>query len=361
MSYTIEGASGAWEVVIGLEVHAQVISQSKLFSGAATAFGAEPNTQVSFVDAGFPGMLPVIEPRVRGASRAHRARARGAGQPGQPVRPQELFLRRPAGRLSDQPVRAPDRRRRRGRGRARRRQQQAHRRHPAASRAGRRQVAARPARDQELHRPQPLRRRADGDRQRARHAQPGGGRRLPAQAAHDPALSRHLRRQHGGRAPCAPTSTSRCAAMASRSAPAARSRTSTRSVSSCRRSRRRRRRQIAVWEDGGTVKQETRLFDPSAAARQALDAQQGRRARLPLFPGPRFVAAGAGRELGGGTQARACPSCRTPSAPASCRSMACSPYDAGVLVAEKETAAFYEMLVKGGAKGSATRSWRRTG
>ena len=56
----IEGRTGAWEVVIGLEVHAQVIAQSKLFSGAATAFGAEPNTQVSPVDAAFPGMLPVL-------------------------------------------------------------------------------------------------------------------------------------------------------------------------------------------------------------------------------------------------------------------------------------------------------------
>lgn len=59
MSYTIEGRTGPWEVVVGLEVHAQVISKSKLFSGAATAFGAEPNSQVSFVDAAFPGMLPV--------------------------------------------------------------------------------------------------------------------------------------------------------------------------------------------------------------------------------------------------------------------------------------------------------------
>jgi aspartyl-tRNA(Asn)/glutamyl-tRNA(Gln) amidotransferase subunit B len=58
--YRIEGETGAWEVVIGLEVHAQVISKSKLFSGAATAFGAEPNTQVSLVDAAMPGMLPVI-------------------------------------------------------------------------------------------------------------------------------------------------------------------------------------------------------------------------------------------------------------------------------------------------------------
>ena len=60
MTYVLEGASGPWEVVIGLEVHAQVTSESKLFSGASTAFGAEPNSQVSFVDAGFPGMLPVI-------------------------------------------------------------------------------------------------------------------------------------------------------------------------------------------------------------------------------------------------------------------------------------------------------------
>lgn len=58
-SYTIQGATGEWEVVIGLEVHAQVTSKAKLFSGAATAFGAEPNTQVSLVDAAMPGMLPV--------------------------------------------------------------------------------------------------------------------------------------------------------------------------------------------------------------------------------------------------------------------------------------------------------------
>ena len=58
-SYRIQGATGEWEVVIGLEVHAQVTSNAKLFSGAATEFGAEPNTQVSLVDAAMPGMLPV--------------------------------------------------------------------------------------------------------------------------------------------------------------------------------------------------------------------------------------------------------------------------------------------------------------
>src|SRR3954471_10469673 len=57
--YRIHGATGEWEVVIGLEVHAQVTSAAKLFSGASTEFGAEPNTQVSLVDAAMPGMLPV--------------------------------------------------------------------------------------------------------------------------------------------------------------------------------------------------------------------------------------------------------------------------------------------------------------
>ena len=60
MTDLVEGAIGNWEVVVGLEIHAQVSSCSKLFSGAGTTFGAEPNTQVSLVDAGMPGMLPVI-------------------------------------------------------------------------------------------------------------------------------------------------------------------------------------------------------------------------------------------------------------------------------------------------------------
>lgn len=60
MAKLIKGRTGDWEVVIGLEVHAQATTKSKLFSGAATDFGAEPNTQVSLVDAAMPGMLPVL-------------------------------------------------------------------------------------------------------------------------------------------------------------------------------------------------------------------------------------------------------------------------------------------------------------
>ncbi len=59
----IKGVTGDWEIVIGMEVHAQVTSDAKLFSGASTEFGAEPNTQVSLVDAAMPGMLPVINRR----------------------------------------------------------------------------------------------------------------------------------------------------------------------------------------------------------------------------------------------------------------------------------------------------------
>ena len=59
-SFTVKGSTGTWEIVVGLEVHAQVTAQAKLFSGSSTLFGAEPNAQVSMVDAAMPGMLPVI-------------------------------------------------------------------------------------------------------------------------------------------------------------------------------------------------------------------------------------------------------------------------------------------------------------
>ncbi|MCX7343977.1 MAG: Asp-tRNA(Asn)/Glu-tRNA(Gln) amidotransferase subunit GatB [Proteobacteria bacterium] len=60
MENLVKGQTGLWEVVIGLEVHAQVSSKAKLFSGASAVFGADPNTQVTYLDAGMPGMLPVL-------------------------------------------------------------------------------------------------------------------------------------------------------------------------------------------------------------------------------------------------------------------------------------------------------------
>ena len=58
--YIIKTAQNEWEVVVGLEIHCQIISKSKIFSGASTEFGDDPNVNVSFVDAGMPGMLPVL-------------------------------------------------------------------------------------------------------------------------------------------------------------------------------------------------------------------------------------------------------------------------------------------------------------
>ena len=90
----IKGATGDWEIVLGLEIHAQVNTEAKLFSGASTEFGGDPNSHVSLVDAAMPGMLPVInEECVRQAIRT------GLGLKAEinlrsDLRPQELFLSR---------------------------------------------------------------------------------------------------------------------------------------------------------------------------------------------------------------------------------------------------------------------------
>ena len=107
----IPGATGDWEVIIGMEVHAQVTSEAKLFSGASTAFGAAPNANVSLVDAAMPGMLPVINEECVQPGDPHRPRAEGADQPQVGLRPEELFLSRPAAGLPDLAVQAADRRR----------------------------------------------------------------------------------------------------------------------------------------------------------------------------------------------------------------------------------------------------------
>ncbi len=131
-SKLIKGATGDWEVVVGMEIHAQVTSQAKLFSGASAEYGGEPNNHVSLVDAAMPGMLPVInEECVAQAVRT------GLGLKAKinhalGVRPQELFLSRSAAGLSDLAVQASDRRR--GRGHRRRVADRAHhRRHRAAA------------------------------------------------------------------------------------------------------------------------------------------------------------------------------------------------------------------------------------
>ena len=97
-----------WEVVIGLETHAQLNTRSKMFSGASTAFGAPPNTQACAVDIALPGVLPVankgaVECAIRFGLAVERRRREH--QPPLDLRPQELLLSRPSQGLPDQPVR----------------------------------------------------------------------------------------------------------------------------------------------------------------------------------------------------------------------------------------------------------------
>ncbi len=195
-SKLIRGAAGDWEVVIGLEVHAQVTSHSKLFSGASTEFGGEPNSHVSLVDAAMPGMLPVInEYCVKQAVRT------GLGLNAQ-INLRSVFDRKnyfypdsPQGYQISQ-YKSPIV----GEGEVvvdGGRRERHHRHRAAASGTGCRQVAARPEPEPVVHGPQPRRRRPDGDRLQAGHPFVRAGQSLCDKTALDPALSRHLRRRHG--------------------------------------------------------------------------------------------------------------------------------------------------------------------
>ncbi len=206
----ISGATGDWEVIIGMEVHAQVTSEAKLFSGASTAFGSAPNANVSLVDAAMPGMLPVInEECVKQAIRTGLG-LKAADQPQIGLRPEELLLSGPAAGLSDLAVQAADRRRghRDGIGRAGpRRQFRGHRdRHRAAAPgAGRRQVDARPAPDHVLCRSEPFGRGADGDRVEAGPALVRRGEGLSSRSCAPSCATSAPATATWTKAPCAPT------------------------------------------------------------------------------------------------------------------------------------------------------------
>ena len=214
--------------------------------------------------------------------------ARG-DQPLVRVRAQELLLRRPAAGLSDQPVPAPAGGRGHGLPRHARRLSRAGGDRAPAHGAGRRQVAARPGAGQDLHRPQPLRRRADGDRLQARHHQPRAGRRLRQQAAFDPALSGHLRRQHGRGVDA--LRHQRLGAQAGRR-PGHPLRAQERQLRALHHAGDRGGGDPPDRDPGG--RRRDRAADPPVRPRQARDpqaARQGTRARLPLLPRPRHPAA----------------------------------------------------------------------
>ena len=280
----MRGATGDWEVVIGMEVHAQVASKAKLFSGASTEFGGEPNSHVSLVDAAMPGMLPVINE----ACIAQAVRT-GLGLKAQinlvsvfdrknyfyPDLPQGYQIsqyKRPIVGEGEVEVDVDGETVRVG-----------------IERLHLEQDAGKSIHDQHpeyiLRRSQPLGRGADGDRVQARHALRQAGAGLHLQGAHHPALPRHLRRRHGEGQPA--RRRERLGAPAGRrsSALAARSRTSTRSASSAKPIEYEARRQIDVIEDGGMIEQETRLFD-ALKARPAPCAPRRRRTTTAISPTP---------------------------------------------------------------------------
>ena len=235
--YRIQGATGEWEVVIGLEVHAQVTSNAKLFSGASTEFGAEPNSQVSLVDAAMPGMLPVpnrecirqavrtgmaLDAEINSWSRFDRKNYFYADLP-QGYQISQLY--HPLVGEGEVEVAA----RREGRERD---QDDRHRAHPC--RAGRGQADARPASDDESY--------VDLNRSGVALMEivSRPDMRSPAEAGAYVRKLRAILRYVGcataiwRKARCAPTSTSACASRAANSAPGPRPRTSTRSASSWR-------------------------------------------------------------------------------------------------------------------------------
>ena len=333
------------------------VTNAKLFSGAATAFGAEPNTQVSLVDAAMPGMLPVpnrecirqavrtgmaLDAKINSWSRFDRKNYFYADLP-QGYQISQLYHPLVGeGEIEilldekDESSAKTDR----------------HRAHPC--RAGRGQADARPASDDVLRRPQPLGRRADGDRVAARHA---FAREAGAYLRKLRAILRYVGSCDGNME----EGSMRADVNVSVRKPGDEfgTRTETKNVNSVR-------FVMAVIEHEAQRQveliEERRHGRPGNAAvrsrqeRDALAAVEGRRARLSLLPRSRPAAARARRGVPRGVPRLACPSCPTPSASAT-KALGITPYNASVLTAEVETARWFDALLEAGAEPKQAANW----
>ena len=286
---------------------------------------------------------------MRAPGGAHRAWAQGQDQSEIGVRPEELFLSGSAAGLPDQPVQIADRRRGRSRGRHARRRDRARRHRAAASGAGRRQVAARPAPVDVARRSQPLRRGADGDRVEARSALGRRGQGLCREAARHPALSRHLRRRHGEG-----QSARRRQRLGAQARRALGTRCEIKNVNSIRfigqAIEHEARRQIEIIEDGGTIEQETRLFDPDKGETRSMRSKEEAH-DYRYFPDPDLLPLELSPSLVEDLRQNL-PELPDEKKARFMRDYALSAYDADVLVAERETAEYFETVVKGGARGA---------
>ena len=345
MTYTIEGSTGSWEVVVGLEVHAQVISRAKLFSGAATEFGAEPNTQVSFVDAAFPGMLPVINREcVAQAVRTGLGLNAHINMVSRFDRKNYFYADLPAGYQISQyqhPIV--------GTGEIEIELADGSTRQIGVTRLHLEQDAGK-----SLHDQHPTKSYIDLNRAGVALmeivSEPDI--RSPEEAGAYLRKLRTILRYLGTCDGNMEEGSMRADVNVSvrKHGEPYRTRCEVKNVNSVRfvmqAIEAEAKRQVEVWESGGTVEQETRLFDRGARD-DAVDAIEGGRARLSLFPRSGPAAAGAGRGLDRRAEGLACRSCRMPSGRASCASTGLPAYDAAVLVAERATADFFETVARG--------------
>ncbi len=187
-----------WETVIGLEVHVQLSTQSKLFSGSSTKFGAEPNTQANIFDLALPGTLPVLnDEALKMAVRFGLAIERRDRQATRCFdRKNYFYPDLPKGYQVSQ-LDFPDRRQRLADGDHGRRQRESRRRDPGAHGRRCRQVPARGFPWHDRRRPQSCRHTTSGNRIRTGPAQRRGGRGLPEETAFADPLPGHIRRHYG--------------------------------------------------------------------------------------------------------------------------------------------------------------------
>ena len=344
MTYTIEGSTGPWEVVVGLEVHAQVISHAKLFSGAATDFGAEPNTQVSFVDAAFPGMLPVINREcVAQAVRTGLGLNAHINMVSRFDRKNYFYADLPAGYQISQyqhPIV--------GTGEVEIELADGTTKQIGVTRLHLEQDAGK-----SLHDQHPTKSYIDLNRAGVALmeivSEPDI--RSPEEAGAYLRKLRAILRYLGTCDGNMEEGSMRADVNVSvrKHGEPYRTRCEVKNVNSVRfvmqAIEAEAKRQVEVWESGGTVEQETRLFD-SARGVTRVDALEGGRARLSLLPRSGPAAAGAGRGLDRRAEglAAGAAGCQAGALHARVRLPA---YDAAVLVAEQATADFYETVARG--------------
>ena len=356
--FRIKGETGEWEVVVGLEVHAQITATaSKLFSGAATAFGAEPNTQVSLVDAAMPGMLPVPNREcIRQAVRTGMALDAKINKWSRFDRKNYFYADLPQGYQISQLY------------------------HPlvgegelevlvdekdegSAKRIGIERIHVEQDAGKLMHDQHATMSYVDLNRcgvalmeivSRPDMRSPAEAGAYLQKAEIDPPLRRLVRRQYGGRLDARRRQRQRAEARRASSGLGPRPRTSTRVRFVMAVVEHEARRQVELIESGGTVAQETRLYDPDKNVTRSLRSKEDAH-DYRYFPDPDLLPLELDEAF--------LEECRStlPELPDAKRKRyeahGITPYNASVLTAEVETARWFDALLDAGAEPKQAANW----